>query len=90
MGYYLVEILKHRGAIVTIKKANVILKRPINKLFPTEYTYRDSYQTDQAREQSFRREATVIGELKRKYDCVKHWKGRGVFQHCKYQCFSYI
>ena len=54
---------------MTIKKANVILKRPVNKLFPTEYTYRDTNQTDQAREQSFRRETTVIGELKRKYDC---------------------
>ena len=52
-----------------IKKANAVLKRPVNKLFPTEYTHRDTNQTDQAREQSFRREATVTGELKRKYDC---------------------
>ena len=45
-AYYLVEILKQKGAIVTIKKANTILKRPINKLFPTEHTYHDTNQTD--------------------------------------------
>ena len=68
-GYYLVEILTKKGAIVKIKKANAILKRPVNKLFPTEYTYHDTNQTDKAREQKLRREAAVIGELKRKYDC---------------------
>ena len=47
-----------------IKKANAILRRPINKLFPTEYTYHDINQTDKAREQKIRREAAVIGELK--------------------------
>ena len=47
-------------------EANVILKRPINKLFPTEYIYHDTNQTDKAREQKLRREAVVIGELKRK------------------------
>ena len=52
-----------------IKKANAILKRPVNKLFPTEYTYHDTNQTDKAREQKLRQEAAVIGELKRKYDC---------------------
>ena len=34
-----------------------------------EYTYHDTNQTDKAREQKLRREAVVIGELKRKYDC---------------------
>ena len=29
-----------------MKKANAILKRPINKLFPTEHTYHDTNQTD--------------------------------------------
>ena len=58
-----------KGAIVRIKKTNAILKRPVNKLFPTEYTYHDTNQTDKAREQKLRREAAVIGELKRKYDC---------------------
>ena len=50
--------------IVRIKKANAILKRPVNKLFPTEYMAR----TKQMREQKLRREAAIIGELKRKYD----------------------
>ena len=39
------------------------------QLFPTEYTYHDTNQTDKAREQKSKREAAVIGELKRKYDC---------------------
>ena len=52
-----------------IKQANAILKRPVNKLFPTEYTYHDSNQTDKAREQKLRQKAPVIVELKRKYDC---------------------
>ena len=54
---------------MTIKKANAILKRPVNKLFPTEYTYHDTNQTDKVREQMLRREAAVIDELKRKCDC---------------------
>ena len=49
-----------------IKKANAILKRLVNKLFPTEYTYHDTSQTDKAREQKLRREAAVISELRRK------------------------
>ena len=61
--------MKQNGAIVRIKKANAIIKCPVNKLFPTEYTYHDSNQTDKAREQKLKREAAVIGELKRKYDC---------------------
>ena len=61
--------MKQNGAIVGIKKANAIIKCPVNKLFPTEYTYHDSNQTDKAREQKLKREAAVIGELKRKYDC---------------------
>ena len=68
-GYYLVEILKQKGTIVRIKKANAILKRPVNKLFPTEYTYHDTNQIDKAREQKLRQEAAVIGKPKRKYDC---------------------
>ena len=51
-----------------IKKGNAILKRPVNKLFPTEYTYHDPNQTIIASEQKLRREAAVIDELKRKYD----------------------
>ena len=49
-GYYLVEILKQKGVTVRINKPNAILKRPVNKLFPNEYTYQDTNQTDKARE----------------------------------------
>ena len=37
-----------------------------------------------------RQEADVNGEIKRKYDCSlrEHWKGREVFEHCKYQSFN--
>ena len=52
-----------------IKKANAVLKRPVDKLFSTEYTYHDTNQTDKARELKLRRGAVVIDELKRKYDC---------------------
>ena len=65
-GYYLEEIRKQKGVIMRNKKANAILKRPVNKLFRTEYIYHDTNQTDKAREQKLRREAVVIGELKRK------------------------
>ena len=41
-----------KGAIVRIKKTNAIFKRPMNKPFPTEYTYHDTNQTDKAREKS--------------------------------------
>ena len=58
-----------KGAIVKIKETNAILKRPVNKLFPTEYTSHDTNQTDKAREQKLRWEAAVIGELKRKHEC---------------------
>ena len=52
-----------------IEKHNATLKHLVNKLFPTEYTYHDTKQTDKAREQKLTREAAVIGELKRKHDC---------------------
>ena len=52
-----------------IKKANAILKCPVNKFFTTEYTYHDTNQTDKARKQKLGQEAAVIDELKRKYDC---------------------
>ena len=61
--------MKEKGAIVRIKNTNAILKRPVNKLFPTEYTYHDTNQTDKAREQKLRQKAAIIVELKRKYDC---------------------
>ena len=67
--YYIVDILKQEGAIVRIKKANAILKRTVNKLFPIEYTNHDTNQADKAREQKLRWKAVVIGELKRNYEC---------------------
>ena len=48
-----------------IKKANAIFKRPVNKLYPTEYIYYDTNQTDKEREQKLGRESAVIDELKR-------------------------
>ena len=57
-----------KEAIVRIKKTNAILKRPVNKLFPTEYTYHDTKETDKVMEQKLRWEAAVIGGLKRKYE----------------------
>ena len=48
-----------KGAIMRIKKTNAVLKRPLNKLFPIEYTYHETNQTDKA---------AVIDELKRKYE----------------------
>ena len=47
-GYYLVQILTQEGAKAGIKKANAILKPPVNKLFRIEHTY-GTNQTDQAR-----------------------------------------
>ena len=49
-------MLKQKGVIVRIKKANTILKRFVNKLFTIEYTYHDSNQTNKAREQKLRSE----------------------------------
>ena len=54
-------------------KANIILKRLVNKLFTVKNTYHDNNQTDQTREQKLRPESAVIGELKMKYmngNCV--------------------
>ena len=37
-----------KGIIVTIEKTNIILKRPVNKLFTVENTYHNTNQTDRA------------------------------------------
>ena len=58
-----------KETIVRNKKTNAILKRPVNKLFPAEYTQHDKNQTGKVREQKSRQEAAVIGESKRKYEC---------------------
>ena len=57
-----------KGAMVRIKRTNAILKCPVNKLSPIEYTYHDTNKTDKARKQNLRWEAAVTGELKRKYE----------------------
>ena len=57
-----------RGAIVIMAKTNTIFNRPVNKLFTVKNTYHDTNQTYRAREQKLRREATVISELKIKYE----------------------
>ena len=57
------------GPIVRVVNTNATLKHPVNKLFSFENTYHDNNQTDKAREQKLRREAPVISELKRKYEC---------------------
>ena len=69
-----------REAIVRIAKTNTILKRPLNKLFLNENIYQHNHQTDKIREQKLRREAAVIGETTRKYDCSlrEHWGRRSI------------
>ena len=57
-----------RRVIVRIVKANKILKRPRNKLFLIDNTYQVTNQADNAREQKLKQEATITGELKRKYE----------------------
>ena len=37
-----------RGVLVRIEKTNIILKRPVNKLFAVENTYHDTNQIDKA------------------------------------------
>ena len=49
-------------------KTNTIFNRPVNKLFTVKNTYHDTNQTYRVREQKLRREATVISELKIKYE----------------------
>ena len=76
--------------ITRFKKGNEILKRPVNKLFPTEYTYHETNRIDQAREQKLRREAAVIGELKKKktVNCVNIGRKQESLNIWKYHSFS--
>ena len=53
-GVLLSRYSETKRAIVRIKKTNGIFKRPVNKVFPIEYTYHDTNQTDKAREQKLR------------------------------------
>ena len=59
---------ENRGSILRIAKTTKILKRPVNKVFTVEISYHGTNQTGKTREQKLRREAAVIGELKRKYE----------------------
>ena len=52
-----------------IAKSNAFLKHPVDKLFTAETTYHDTDETSKTKEQKLRREAAVIGDLKRKYEC---------------------
>ena len=56
-------------ATMTIAKTNRILKSSVNKLFPIENTCQNTNQTGTVREQKLRREAGVMGEVKRKHEC---------------------
>ena len=57
-----------RGAIVRIAKTNTNLERPVIKLFTVKNTHHDTNQTNEAREQTFRREVAIVGEQNRKYE----------------------
>ena len=39
-----------KGIIVRVKKTDAILKRLVNKIFPIEYRYHDTNQTDKTKE----------------------------------------
>ena len=52
-----------------IAKSNTFLKHSVNKLFTVETTYHDTDETNKTKEQKLRRQAAVIGDLKRKYEC---------------------
>ena len=39
-----------KGTIVKVKKTDAILKRLVNKIFPIEYRYHDTNQTDKTKE----------------------------------------
>ena len=60
-----------RGAAVRIPKPNSLIKRPVNLLFPTEYKESMNVEqevfNEQCNQRPARREAAIIGELKRKF-----------------------
>ena len=61
-----------RGAVVRVSKTNKLLSRPVNKLYLVERFYKDiDVNTNKNNMENFekktRREAAVLGELKRKY-----------------------
>ena len=52
--------------------------------------YQGNNQTGKAREQNWRWEAAVIGELEKIWMLTAWTLGGGVFQHYKYQFFKWI
>ena len=82
--------MTQKKAIVRIKKAKTILKRFVNILFWIGHKYHDTNQIDNAREQNFRWEPTVIAELKKMYECYlrKHGEWAEVAEHYRYLSFS--
>ena len=49
-------------------KTNAILRRPVNKLFPTENTFQEPTKR-LWQGNKLMQEAAVVGKLKRKYEC---------------------
>ena len=79
-----------RRAIMRITKTKTILKCPVNKLFSIKNMYQGNNQTGKAREQNWRWEAAVIGELEKIWMLTAWTLGGGVFQHYKYQFLKWI
>ena len=59
-----------RGVVVGISKSNSLIKRPVNLLYPIEYkkslNVEQEVFNEQCNQRPARREAAIIGELKRK------------------------
>ena len=59
-----------RGAVVGISKSNSLIKWPVNLLYPIEYkeslNVEQEVFSEQCNQRPARREAAIIGELKRK------------------------
>ena len=59
-----------RGALVIISKSNSLIKRPVNLLYPIEYkeslNVEQEVFNEQRNQRPGRREAAIIGELKRR------------------------
>ena len=60
-----------RGEVLRIQKLNSLIKRPVNLLYRTEYKesmkVEQEVLNEQCNQRSARREAAIIGELKRKF-----------------------
>ena len=60
-----------RGEVLRIQKLNSLIERPVNLLYRTEYKesmkVEQEVLNEQCNQQSARRGAAIIGELKRKF-----------------------